>query len=162
MVARTGQPGLALAVTDRHCTLLERTYGTADRGTRDPVRPGTLFEIGSIGKTFTAVLVMQLADAGRVDVAAPVERYLPWFRVAQPTGSSAITLAHLLTHTAGIVAGIDATPEAAFQVWALRDLPARSAPGERYHYSNLGYKALGLVVEAICGGLESAPATVSG
>src|SRR6185436_19605769 len=53
--------------------------------------------------------------------------------------------------TAGIVAGVDATPEAAFQVWALRDTPARSAPGERFHYSNVGYKALGLVLEAVEG-----------
>src|SRR4051794_4067361 len=151
MVARTGQPGLALALTDRHRTLLARTYGTADLGTGDPVRPETLFEIGSIGKTFTAVLVMQLVDAGRIDLTAPVERYLPWFRAAQPAGSPAITVAHLLTHTSGIVAGLDATPEAAFQVWALRDLPARSAPGERSHYSNVGFKALGLVLEAVEG-----------
>ena len=58
-----------------------------------------------------------------------------------------------LSHTSGIVAGIDGTPEAAFQVWSLRDLPTRSAPGERFHYSNVGYKALGLVLEA----LESRP-----
>jgi CubicO group peptidase (beta-lactamase class C family) len=151
MVERTGQPGLSLALTDGFHTLLHRTIGTADLGTRDPVRPETLFEIGSIGKAFTAMLVMQLADAGRIDVAAPVERYVSWFRVPQPADSPAITVADLLTHTAGIVAGVDATPEAAFQVWALRDLPARSAPGERFHYSNVGYKTLGLVVEAVEG-----------
>jgi hypothetical protein len=49
------------------------------------------------------------------------------------------------------VAGIDGTPEAAFQVWSLRDLPTSSAPGERFHYSNVGYKTLGLVLEALEG-----------
>ena len=66
-------------------------------------------------------------------------------------GSAAITIAHLLSHTAGIVAGIDGTPEAAFQVWSLRDLVPGSPPGTRFHYSNVGYKALGLVLEALEG-----------
>src|SRR5207244_13043124 len=48
-------------------------------------------------------------------------------------------------------AGIAGTPEAAVQVWSLRDLPTCSAPGERFHYSNVGYKALGLVLEAVEG-----------
>ena len=151
MVARTGQPGLALALTDRDGVLLARTYGAADVATGAPLSPEALFEIGSIGKSFTAVLVLQLAEAGRIDLTAPVDRYLPWFHVPQPPGAPPIAIEHLLTHTAGIVAGVDATPEAAFQVWALRDTPARSAPGARFHYSNVGYKALGLVLEAIEG-----------
>jgi D-alanyl-D-alanine carboxypeptidase len=151
MVARTRQPGLVLALTDRDRVLLTRTYGAADVAAGAPVSRETLFEIGSIGKSFTAVLVLQLAEAGRIDLAAPVDRYLPWFDVPQPAGARPIAVEHLLTHTAGIVAGADATPEAAFQVWALRDTPARSAPGERFHYSNLGYKALGLVLEAVAG-----------
>jgi CubicO group peptidase (beta-lactamase class C family) len=151
MVARTGQPGLALALTDRDGVLFARTYGAADMATGATLSSETLFEIGSIGKSFTAVLVLQLAEAGRIDLTAPVDRYLPWFRVPQPAGAPPIAIEHLLTHTAGIVAGADATPEAAFQVWALRDTPARSAPGARYHYSNVGYKALGLVLEAVEG-----------
>ena len=149
MVARTGQPGLALALTDRDGVLLARTYGAADLAAGAPVSRDTLFEIGSIGKSFTAVLVLQLAEAGRIDLTAPVDRYLPWFHVPQPDGAAPIAIEHLLSHTAGIVAGVDATPEAAFQVWALRDTPARSVPGARFHYSNLGYKALGLVLEAV-------------
>ena len=151
MVARTGQPGLALALTDRDTVLLTRTYGAADVATGAPVAPETLFEIGSIGKSFTAVLVLQLAEAGASTSPRRSTDYLPWFHVPQPPGARPITVAHLLSHTAGIVAGADATPEAAFQVWALRDTPARSAPGERFHYSNVGYKALGLVLEAIEG-----------
>jgi D-alanyl-D-alanine carboxypeptidase len=148
---RSRQPGLTLGVTDRDKTLAVRTYGFADIPSQKPVMPETLFEIGSIGKSFTAILVLQLVDEGKIDLEAPVDRYLPWFTVERPTGDSSIRIAHLLSHTAGIVAGIDGTPEAAFQVWSLRDLPTRSAPGERFHYSNVGYKALGLVLEAVEG-----------
>ncbi|MGZ4393169.1 MAG: serine hydrolase domain-containing protein [Gaiellaceae bacterium] len=148
---RARQPGLTLGLTNRDGTLLIRTYGFANLASRQPVTPETLFEIGSIGKTFTAVATLQLVDEGRIDVQAPIARYLPWFTVPQPANSAPITVGHLLSHTSGIVAGIDGTPEAAFQVWSLRDLPTRSAPGERFHYSNVGYKALGLVLEAVEG-----------
>ncbi|CAN5259892.1 hypothetical protein BH18ACT12_BH18ACT12_15210 [soil metagenome] len=148
---RSAQPGLTLGVTDRDRTLVIRTYGLADLAARKPVTRETLFEIGSIGKTFTAVALLQLVDEGRIDLAAPVDRYLPWFAVPQPVDHGPITIAHLLSHTAGIVAGIDGTAEAAFQVWSLRDLPTFSAPGERFHYSNVGYKALGLVLRAVEG-----------
>jgi len=144
-------PGLTLGVTDRDGTILVRTYGFAELQSRLPVTPDTLFEIGSIGKTFTAVAILQLVDEGLLDLHAPVDNYLPWFAVPQPAGHAPITIAHLLSHTSGIVAGIDGTPEAAFQVWSLRDLPTFSAPGERFHYSNVGYKALGLVLEAVEG-----------
>jgi CubicO group peptidase (beta-lactamase class C family) len=150
-IERGAQPGLALAVTDPDRTLALRTYGHARLESRIPVVHETLFEIGSIGKTFTAVAVLRLADEGALNLDAPVAEYLPWFAVPQPAGAPPITIAHLLSHTAGIVAGIDATPEAAFQVWSLHDLPAASAPGERFHYSNVGYKALGLVLEAVDG-----------
>jgi D-alanyl-D-alanine carboxypeptidase len=148
-IERAQQPGLTLGLTDRDGTLLIRTYGVANLATGEPVTPETLFEIGSIGKTFTAVAMLQLADEGRIELEAPVDRYLPWFAVPQPAGHRPITIAQLLSHTAGIAAGIDGTPEAAFQVWSLRDLPTFSAPGERFHYSNVGYKALGLVLEAV-------------
>jgi D-alanyl-D-alanine carboxypeptidase len=144
-------PGLTLALTDRDGVILIRTYGFAQLESRLPVTPDTLFEIGSIGKTFTAVAILQLVDQGLLDLHTPVDNYLPWFVVPQPGGHGPITLAHLLSHTSGIVAGIDGTPEAAFQVWSLRDLPTFSAPGERFHYSNVGYKALGLVLEAVAG-----------
>lgn len=79
----------------------------------------------------------------------PVVDALPWFEV--PVVGRQITIHDLLTHTAGITGGIDGTPDAAFQVWALRDRRPGSTPGERFHYSNLGYKTLGLVIEAVEG-----------
>jgi CubicO group peptidase (beta-lactamase class C family) len=142
-------PGLALAVTDSRGVVASRVAGLADVAARRPVDPRTLFEIGSIGKAFTAVVILQLEREGRLSVHEPVVRHLPWFRV--PRHGSAITLHHLLSHTAGITAGIDHTPEPTFQVWRLRHLTPGCAPGRRFHYSNVGYKVLGLVIEAIEG-----------
>lgn len=144
-----GVPGLALAVFDRDGLVLTREAGVTDLAAGTPVQPGTLFEVGSIGKSFTATVILQLADEGKLALDDPVVRHLPWFRV--PRTGDRITLHHLLSHTAGITAGVDGTPEATFQVWRLRDLRPGSAPGRHFHYSNVGYKALGLVIEAVEG-----------
>ena len=143
-------PGMAVAVTDAEGTLFSSGFGLAEVASGRPVDPTTLFEIGSIGKSFTAFCVMALADEGRLTPDDPVVRHLAWFEVRPATrGAPPITLHHLLSHTAGITAGIDATPEPASQVWALRHLRPSAPPGARFHYSNVGYKALGLVLEAI-------------
>ncbi len=92
---------------------------------------------------------MQEREAGRLDLDAPVTRYLPWFAVR--TGHGPITLHHLLSHTGGIIRGTDFSPDARFEVWAARETETGSPPGERFHYSNLGYKALGILLAAIAG-----------
>lgn len=144
-------PGVALAVVDRDGLLVERTYGFADLAARTLVSTDHLFEIGSIGKMFTAIAVLQLAEEGRIEVHAPASEYLPWFSVPRVGDGGPIEIHHLLSHTAGIVAGLDATPEAVFQVRSLADLAPGSAPGQHWHYSNIGYKALGLVLARIEG-----------
>jgi CubicO group peptidase (beta-lactamase class C family) len=148
-LADGGVPGVSVAIAGRDGLLLHREGGFAEVAARIPVEPDTLFEIGSIGKSFTAHVILQLADEGRLAVDDPVVRHLPWFRV--PRTGERITIHHLLSHTAGITAGIDGTPEATMQVHRLRDLPPGSAPGRRFHYSNVGYKTLGLVIEALEG-----------
>lgn len=142
-------PGIAVAITGHDGLILARTGGFAEVAAQRPVGGDTLFEIGSIGKSFTAHVILQLEAEGRLSVDDPVVRHLPWFRV--PRTGARITIHHLLSHTAGISAGIDGTPEATVQVHRLRDLPPGSAPGRQFHYSNVGYKALGLVIEALEG-----------
>src|SRR5215208_6260838 len=80
-MAADNTPGLALALTDRERTLRVATYGFADLGARTPVTPDTLFEIGSIGKSFTSLALLCEHEAGNLDLQAPVARYLPWFEV---------------------------------------------------------------------------------
>ena len=147
VMARDVTPGISLAITDRDTLLSARTYGFANLDAQIPVMPETLFEIGSIGKSFTAVVFLQLAAEGIVDLHAPVQTYLPWFAVQSEYGP--ITLHHLLTHTAGIIGGSDHVPDPRYELWTLRRTRTYAAPGEQYSYSNLGYKALGIILEEL-------------
>jgi CubicO group peptidase (beta-lactamase class C family) len=142
-------PGVALALTSREHLLHTAAYGYADVAAQKPVPRDALFEIGSISKSFTAIALLQLAEAGRLDLRAPLTRYLPWFQVT--TRYEPIAIHHLLSHTAGIIRGTDFSTEAHYEVWALRDTETSAPPGTTFHYSNVGYKALGLVLEALLG-----------
>jgi D-alanyl-D-alanine carboxypeptidase len=156
-MAAAGTPGMAVALTDGQALVHLATHGLADVGAGRPVGPETLFEIGSISKSFTAIALLQLQEAGLLDVHSPVRRTLPWFHVppapglAGQAGLETITLHHLLTHTAGIVRGSDFSTEGRYEVWSLRDTEACTPPGTFYHYCNVGYKALGLVLEEVTG-----------
>jgi CubicO group peptidase (beta-lactamase class C family) len=142
-------PGLALALTDREQTLHVSTYGFADLATQTPVTPETLFQIGSISKSFTALALMQQYEAGSVNLHAPVTDYLPWFVVRSTY--EPITLHHLLCHTSGIVTGSNFTPASSYEVAALRYTEVGFSPGKRFHYSNIGYVTLGYILEAVLG-----------
>ena len=141
-------PGIALAITDRDGLLATRSYGYADLAAGAPVTPETWFQHGSIGKSFSAIVTLQLVEEGVLDLQAPVTRYLPWFAVGG--GHEPITLHHLLTHTSGLPAGTDFSPDQRYEIWALREVEA-AAPGSRMRYSNVGYRVLGLVLEAVTG-----------
>jgi D-alanyl-D-alanine carboxypeptidase len=142
-------PGLALALTDAEAPIGVVVDGLADVAAGAPLAEHHRFQIGSISKGFTALALLQQVEAGGLDLDEPVTRSLPWFDV--PSRFPPITAHHLLSHTAGIVAGTDFTGDAPSEVWALRETVAGSAPGERFRYSNVGYKALGLVLEALTG-----------
>ena len=142
-------PGLSMAVTDREVDLYSGAFGVSEISSGTAVVEKTLFQIGSIGKSFTSIALLQLQERGKLDVQMPVTEYLPWFEVR--SGHAPITLHHLMTHTAGIPMGSDATTAPESEVWNLRHLEASTPPGERFHYSNTGYKALGLVLEQVSG-----------
>ncbi|WP_245787317.1 serine hydrolase domain-containing protein [Amycolatopsis saalfeldensis] len=136
------------------------TSGTADLKTGAPVPADAHFRIGSITKTFTAVLVLQLAAQHRVDLDAPVQRYLPGLL---PAGYPPITVAQLLNHTSGLP-GVDLpddpqwtfdhrytvfTPEQVLAT-AFRH-PIVFAPGSAQQYTNTSYLVAGLLVEKLTG-----------
>ncbi len=148
LMPERGIPGLALAVSDGNGLLANRNYGYADIAALTPVDDETLFEFGSIGKSFTAICLLQLSEERVIDLDAPVTDFLPWFAVRSE--HAPITIHHLLTHTAGIIGGSDFPLDPRFEVWALRETDA-APPGVRCHYSNVGYKALGLLLEAVTG-----------
>jgi CubicO group peptidase (beta-lactamase class C family) len=144
-------PGLALVVVDvaAGTSVHEEYAGVRDLAGGAPVDAATRFEIGSISKSFLAVVLLGLVREGLLDLDAPVTTYLPWFSVRSRYGP--ITARHLLHHTSGLVTGPDALPDDWAQVWALRETGTGSPPGTFFHYSNIGYVLLGLVAEAVTG-----------
>ena len=111
-------------------------------------------------KSFTALAVMQLVEAGKIDLDAPVQRYLPWFRVADPQASAQMTVRHLLNQTSGLptssgeihLADFDDSPGAAErQARALSTLMLTRPVGSAFEYSNANYNLLGLIIEAASG-----------
>lgn len=144
-----GTPGVALAITSRERLLRVQTYGVADIKTRQPVTPDTLFEIGSISKSFTAICLLQLREAGKIDLQQPVTKYLPWFSIQSKY--EPITVHHLLTHTSGLPRDRDDIPSSPFQAAALSERETGYAPGKKYAYSNIGFQTLGYMLGEIEG-----------
>lgn len=147
--AASNPPGMVIGFTDRTHVLKISTYGYADIKTKAKVTPETLFEIGSVSKSFTAIALMQLMDEGKFDPKAPIAKYLPWFEMK--SRYRAITGHDLLTHTAGLQnyrADLASMP---FAAWSLREYEPSYAPGEHYWYSNLGFQVLGYALERIDG-----------
>jgi CubicO group peptidase (beta-lactamase class C family) len=150
-------PGVALGIVHGNQIVHLRGFGVADQAGA-AVTPQTDFSISSMTKSFTAVAIMQLVEQGQVALDAPVQRYLPWFRVATPGASATITVRELLNQTSGIshyagnlvIAGDKAeTMKQAAQ--ALATLPLDTPPGAAFQYSNVNYVTLGLIVEAASG-----------
>jgi CubicO group peptidase (beta-lactamase class C family) len=148
-------PGLSVVVVEGGVLAVSQGYGWADAGAGVPMTDATPVALGSTTKGLTALAVLQLVEQGRVDLDAPVTRYLPAFRVADARGG-AITLRHLLSHQAGLPGGavLDGAQDAAAlarRVAALRDVALIAAPGEGYEYANDGYSVAGLVVQEVAG-----------
>jgi CubicO group peptidase (beta-lactamase class C family) len=101
-------PGMALGIVKGDEVAHLKGFGDANSSSGRAVTPQTPFVIGSMSKSFTALAIMQLAEDGKEKFDAPVQRYLPWFRVATPGASSHITVRNLLNQTSGLSAKSDA------------------------------------------------------
>src|SRR5262245_3358267 len=152
-------PGIALAIVGPDGTIHVDGFGVTDRG-GPVITSQTPFILGSTSKSFTALAVMQLVEDGRVDLDAPVQRYLPWFAVADTTASSQITTRQLLNQTSGLSTdagrrtltdfsgGGDALEK---RVRRLRAVALTAPVGTTYQYSNCNYQVLGALVQAVSG-----------
>jgi CubicO group peptidase (beta-lactamase class C family) len=152
-------PGVSMAIVEGDRIAYVRGFGRARPGGEAPL-PQTPFVLGSTTKSFTALAVMQLVEAGKIDLDAPVQRYLHWFRVADPQESAGITVRHLLNQTSGLtmlagmipLADFDDSPDAGErQARALSTLKLTRPVGSAFEYCNLNYNLLGLIVEAASG-----------
>lgn len=142
-------PGIAIGLTHREQILHVCVFGLANREAGKAVTLETLFQIGSISKSFTSMILLQLQEQGLLDINEPVTKYLPWFNIQSE--HEPITLRHLMSHTAGIITGSDETVSAHTETWSLRNTRATVPPGTWFHYSNSGYKVLGLVLQTLLG-----------
>jgi CubicO group peptidase (beta-lactamase class C family) len=152
-------PGLALGIVDGDRIAYMRGFGTADDAETE-ITPQTPFIIGSVSKSLTALAVMQLVDANRIELDAPVQRYLPWFRVADERASAEITVRHLLNQTSGLSTktgrsfqGDGDTSDTALEQ-TVRDLSTvelTEPVGSKHQYSTVNYSVLGLIVQTVAG-----------
>lgn len=121
-----------------------------------PVTPDTLFQVGSISKTFTATLLMQLVDAGKLKLDTPVRKILPKFKMSDKEVEKSVTVRHLLTHTGGWIGdyfndfgnGDDALKQ---MVKAIRKLPQVSPLGSLWSYNNAGFNIAARIIEVLTG-----------
>ena len=152
-------PGLALGIVQGDQIGHLMGYGVADPDGRS-MTPQTPIRLASVSKPLTALAVMQLVEAGKLDLDAPVQQYLPWFRLADEQAASSITLRDLIYHISGIpqTAGYDSfyngdLSDAALErnVRQLAGIAPNRPVGSTYQYANLNYDALGLVVQTVSG-----------
>lgn len=152
-------PGASLAIVKGKRIVYRRGFGVAGPGGETPSSQ-TPFFIGSLTKSITALAVMQLVEAGKVELDAPVQRYLPWYRVADPEASARMTVRHLLNQTSGLpllsseVAfdEYDTRPNALeHRVRALATEKLKLPPGAKWGYSNHNYNVLGMIIQAVSG-----------
>lgn len=138
--------------------LFKQAYGLASVAWGIPNQTDTRFNLGSMNKMFTAVAILQLAQAGRLDLHAPFGKYLP--RYAKPSIAGKVTIHHLLTHTGGLGDIFDQAYELTSKDRFLRPvdyLPLFDEkdllfePGTSWSYSNAGFILLGLLMEAVTG-----------
>ncbi|WP_337003845.1 MULTISPECIES: serine hydrolase domain-containing protein [unclassified Microbacterium] len=130
--------------------------GILNRNTGVDADEDSVFQIGSITKTWTATLIMQLVDEGLLDLDAPVRDIVPAFAIADDAAASAITSRQLLSHVSGFEGdlfndtgvGDDAVEK---YLATIADAPQLFAPGERFSYNNAAFVVLGRIVEVLRG-----------
>ncbi len=158
-MAYRGQPGLSVGIVYDQELIWSRGFGFRDLQAKLSATPQTDYRIASITKLFTASAVLQLRDAGKLQLDDPVVKYLPWFKLREGTEASpVITIRHLLTHTSGL------PRESDFPYWSDANFPTREqmidmlhnqeaaySAETRWKYSNLAVALAGEVVSAVSG-----------
>lgn len=147
-------PGVALAVVEGDEIVYLKGYGQAARGR--PMTAETPLFIGSVTKSFTGLAITQLAEAGKLDLDAPVRTIIPWFSVADETASAQMTVRQVAHHASGLSdAGYNRwlPPDTSLveAVRSLSDAELTAPLGEAGQYFNLNYSILMLVIEQVSG-----------
>ncbi|MCB0085178.1 MAG: beta-lactamase family protein, partial [Caldilineaceae bacterium] len=163
-MAQTQIPGFAVAVVQHGEMVYAEGFGVAEMGTDHPITPQTIFQLASTSKPITAIAMMQLVEAGKIQLDAHVTDYLPYFKLADERYRD-ITITQILTHRSGLPEGggflgveegivVETDAGAAERyVRGLANLELLFAPGEDWSYSDMGYNVLGDVIAKASGQL---------
>jgi len=151
-----GVPGVAIGILNNG---VATTRGLGVTNVEDPlpVTAHTVFPIASISKTFAATAIMRLVEQGKIDLHAPVRKYLPDFRVRDEAASRDVTVWHLVTHLGGWegqVSGPDRGTETLknfVESSTVTDLMQVAPPGAAWSYNNAGFSIAGRVIEVVTG-----------
>jgi CubicO group peptidase (beta-lactamase class C family) len=143
-------PGTAMGIVNGSQPVLLRGFGnsTAD----------TSFFLESLSKSFTALAIMQLVDQGKVNLDAPVRKYIPWFKIGDGSESSSITVLQVLDQTSGIstqagLTELNFTPATTFvqAIHGFETFPLTARPGTLFQYSNANYTIAGYIIQQASG-----------
>ncbi len=155
---KSDEPGAAVLVVKDSAVIFSKSYGLADLQTNEPITSKTLFNLGSISKTFVAYGILKLRDQGKLSLDDPLSRYFDDFE--NKAIADQVTILHLLTHTSGLPDIRKTREDSVFYLTAKDDAnwaPIKAAgalnfqPGEHYAYSNPAFNALALIIEQVSG-----------
>ena len=160
--SEAGSVGAAIGIIRGQDLAWTHGYGYADLSAEDPPNETTLFRIGSITKTFTALAVFQLRDQGKMSLDDPLAEHLPKFTAAKPRPGSLedVTLRRIMCHHSGLVGFADTGepyfntldfPDMQTTLDALPEAEVAIPPDSAFKYSNLGFGLLGEVISRVAG-----------
>ncbi len=153
-----GEPGGAVLVMKGDSIVFMKCIGLADLVTREEITPATLFNLGSISKTFVANGILILEERGKLTVTDPLSKYFPEFKSREIADS--VTITHLLTHTSGLPDNRPVSENPEFFITAkdyenfapvMQAGKLNFSPGEKYEYSNPAFNGLALIIEKVSG-----------
>jgi len=153
LMSKYNVPGAALGLIKDGQIVLEKGYGFRDLETHAPVTPGTLFNIGSISKSFSALGIAQLVDQHKVELDTPVIRYVPEFRLSDPHVTRTVTLRQLLSHSGGLPPDEQWPPQVPLSrheiMREFSTMPITAQPGTRFQYCSRCVVLAAYVLEGV-------------
>ena len=157
-VFKADEPGGAVLIAKNGKVIYERGFGVEDINTKKPIGTNTLFNVGSISKTFVAFGILKLAKENKLSLDDDIYKYFPDFK--DSSIAKKIKIHHLLTHSSGLPDIRNVQGDSIFFLTAKDEenwAPIKKAdslefePGERFHYSNPAFNGLALIIEKISG-----------
>ncbi len=156
-INKADQPGMAVLVAKPNDhKIFAKGYGLADLAAKTPITSKTVFNLGSVSKTFVALAILKLQEEGKLSIEDPISKYFPDF--ANPGLVKDIKIKHLLSHTSGLPDIRPTEKDSVFyltandaQNWApiLKNTTLNFQPGEKFEYSNPAFNGLALIIEQI-------------